>query len=111
LFATSKAVLSLDTLSRRVTELAAEMTGPPFLFRDLRRTAETEMAAIGFSVDLRAQLLSHGLGGVQSLHYDKHSYLPEKQAALAAWERHLAGQEQPATGATVVSIATRRRVA
>ncbi len=110
LFAAPRGVLSLDTLSHRVSELAAELGGPPFLFRDLRRTAETEMAAIGFSVDLRAQLLSHGLGGVQALHYDRHSYQTEKQAALEAWERHLEGQE-PATGATVVSIATRRRVA
>ena len=105
LFATSKTVLSLDTLSRRVAELAADMGGPPFLFRDLRRTAETEMAAIGFSVDLRAQLLSHGLGGVQAVFYDKHSYLPEKTAALEKWERHLEGKEP----ANVVNITARRR--
>lgn len=105
LFATSKTVLSLDTLSRRVSELATEMGGASFLFRDLRRTAETEMAAIGFSVDLRGQLLSHGLGGVQAVHYDKHSYLPEKTAALEKWERHLEGQEP----AKVVNITARRR--
>lgn len=105
LFTTPKTVLSLDTLSRRVSELATEMGGPSFLFRDLRRTAETEMAAIGFSVDLRGQLLSHGLGGVQAVHYDKHSYLPEKTAALEKWERHLEGQEP----AKVVNITARRR--
>ena len=105
LFATSKTLLSLDTLSRRVSELAAEMGGPSFLFRDLRRTTETEMAAIGFSVDLRAQLLSHGLGGVQAVHYDRHSYLAEKKAALEQWERHLEDQEP----AKVVSLSTRRR--
>ena len=49
------------------------------------------MAAIGFSVDLRGQLLSHGLGGVQAVHYDKHSYLPKKTAALEKWEHHLGG--------------------
>ncbi len=107
IFATSKTVLSLDTLSRRVSDLAAEMGGPSFLFRDLRRTAETEMATIGFSVDLRAQLLSHGLGGVQAVHYDKHSYLPEKAAALLKWERHL---ESKGT-AKVVNITARRRKA
>ena len=105
LFTTPKTVLSLDTLSRRVSELATEMGGASFLFRDLRRTAETEMAAIGFSVDLRGQLLSHGLGGVQAVHYDKHSYLPEKTAALEKWERHLEDQEP----AKVVNITARRR--
>lgn len=96
LFATSRTVLSLDTLSRRVAEISQEMEGPSFLFRDLRRTSETEMAGLGFSVDLRGQLLSHGLGGVQAVHYDRHSYLPEKKAALEKWERHLEGREEPA---------------
>lgn len=96
LFATSRTVLSLDTLSRRVAEISQEMEGPSFLFRDIRRTAETEMAGLGFSVDLRGQLLSHGLGGVQAVHYDRHSYLPEKKAALEKWERHLEGREEPA---------------
>ena len=107
LFATSKTVLSLDTLSRRVSELATEMGGPSFLFRDLRRTAETEMAAIGFSVDLRSQLLSHGLGGVQSVHYDRHSYLPEKKAALEKWVRHLEGREDVTSN--VVEMRRRKR--
>ncbi len=107
LFATSKTLLCLDSLSRRVSELATDMGGPSFLFRDLRRTAETEMAAIGFSMDLRGQLLSHGLGGVQAVHYDKHTYLSEKTAALQKWERHLEGQEP----AQVVNITTRRRAA
>jgi integrase len=53
--------------------------------RDLRRTAETMLAAMGVSKDVRAQLLSHGLGGVQDRHYDQHSYMEEKQSALAAW--------------------------
>ena len=100
-------MLSLDTLSRRVAEISQEMEGPSFLFRDLRRTSETEMAAIGFSVDLRAQLLSHGLGGVQAVHYDRHSYLPEKKAALEKWERHLEGKEDAANN--VVEMRRRKR--
>ncbi len=83
------------------------MEGPSFLFRDIRRTAETEMAGLGFSVDLRGQLLSHGLGGVQAVHYDRHSYLPEKKAALEKWERHLEGQEEAADN--VIPMKRRRR--
>lgn len=57
--------------------------------RDIRRTCETMQAALGLSRDTRAQLLSHGLSGVQQHHYDRHSYSDEKRAALIAWERHL----------------------
>lgn len=56
---------------------------------DLRRTCETMLAAIGISSDVRAQIQSHGLGGVQAAHYDRHGYMEEKRAALEAWERRL----------------------
>lgn len=57
--------------------------------RDLRRTAETMLAAMGISKDVRAQLLSHGLGGVQGRHYDQHDYMIEKRNALQAWADRL----------------------
>ena len=50
----------------------------PFQLRDLRRTCETMLAGLGVSSDIRAQLQSHGLGGVQNRHYDRHDYAPEK---------------------------------
>ena len=62
---------------------------PKIEARDLRRTAETMLASMGVSKDTRAQLLSHGLGGVQDRHYDQHDYLNEKRNALVAWERRL----------------------
>lgn len=104
LFANGEASLSRTTLSHRVNNLSMEMGGPSFILRDLRRTVETEMAALGFSVDLRAQLLSHGISGVQARHYDRHSYVNEKRAALGRWEQHLEGEER----GTVVPM---RRVA
>lgn len=55
-----------------------------FTLGDLRRTAETSLARLGVSKDVRAQLLSHGLAGVQARH-DRHDYMPEKRAALAKW--------------------------
>ena len=61
----------------------------PFNLRDVRRTVETMLAGMGVSRETRAQLLSHGLGGVQAVHYDRHSYMDEKRAALRAWEAHL----------------------
>jgi hypothetical protein len=63
-------------------ETAGELEKGPFTPGDLRRTVETRLAAAGIAKDVRAQLQSHGLGGVQDRHYDRHDYLPEKRAAL-----------------------------
>ncbi len=60
-----------------------------FELADLRRTCETLMASLGISKDTRAQIQSHGLGGVQARHYDRHEYMAEKVAALTAWARWL----------------------
>lgn len=48
----------------------------------IRKTVETRLAAAGVSKEHRAHLQSHGLGGVQDEHYDAHSYIDEKRAAL-----------------------------
>lgn len=61
----------------------------PFEARDLRRTAETVLAALGISSDVRAQIQSHGLGGVQYQHYNKHDYANEKRTTLVMWGEHL----------------------
>ena len=63
----------------------------PFTARDLRRTCETRLAELGVSKEDRAQLLSHGISGVQAKHYDRHSYLPQKRAALEKWADYLDG--------------------
>lgn len=68
---------------------AGELERGPFQLRDLRRTAETHMAAMGISSDVRAQIQSHGLGGIQARHYDRHDYMEEKRAALALWAARL----------------------
>jgi integrase len=69
----------------KAMQIAGELDHGPFSMRDLRRTAETHMAALGISSDVRAQIQSHGLGGIQIRHYDRHDYMPEKRAALALW--------------------------
>lgn len=89
---------------RTAMEEAGELEKGPFTVGDLRRTVETRLAAVGVSREDRAQLQSHGLGGVQSRHYDKHEYLGEKRAALEKLYSVLIG-----TPAKVTSI--RRRAA
>ncbi|MBE5315686.1 MAG: integrase family protein [Xanthomonadales bacterium] len=93
----------------RVARIAAAMkdageASEPFTLGDLRRTVETRLAAAGVSLEVRAQLQSHGLGGVQAKHYDRHSYGDEKRAALLLLLQILEGES-----ASVTPIAARRR--
>ena len=92
LFSTNGRVpLRKETVAGLVEEIekamlaAGELERGPFSMRDLRRTAETQMAALGISSDVRAQIQSHGLGGIQARHYDRHDYMAEKRAALQQW--------------------------
>jgi len=79
--------LNVKTLSNKVIEISKDMIEKkvretPFQLRDVRRTIETFLASQGVSKDVRGQLQSHGLSGVQDRHYDKYEYLPEKEAAM-----------------------------
>ena len=107
------APLRPETLTNAVTGIVAALRAKPkaerivkdpFQLRDIRRTCETRLAALGISRDLRAQIQSHGLGGVQAKHYDRHAYMPEKAAALAAWVKYL----ETAPAANVAHIGERR---
>jgi integrase len=60
-----------------------------FCYGDIRRTTETNMAAIDIQKDVRAQILSHGLGGLQDRHYNRWDYHDQKLAALLKWEAYL----------------------
>lgn len=62
--------------------LEAGEVSEPFTVGDLRRTVETRLASGGVSAEVRAQLQSHGLGGIQARHYDRHDYIEEKREAL-----------------------------
>ncbi len=86
--------LRVETVSAMVNSLARQMMEAKelregFELRDLRRTCETMLAAIGISSDIRAQIQSHGLGGVQARHYDRHNYMAEKRATLGSWNQYL----------------------
>lgn len=82
-----KVKLHRDTVSKYISAVSNEFVASgkstaPFIMADLRRTLETRMAGLGIPKDIRAQLQSHGLGGVQSRHYDRHEYEHEKRDAL-----------------------------
>jgi integrase len=101
-----------ETVSVLVAEISAKMVEAEearesFGLRDLRRTAETMLASLGVPSDVRAHLQSHGLGGVQKRHYDRHEYALEKRSALELWVAHLERLRAGKT-ASVVPIGHRR---
>jgi hypothetical protein len=73
---------------------AGELENGPFTLGDIRRTVETRLAASKVSSEDRAHLQSHGLGGVQNRHYDKHDYLEEKRQALDTLWNLLTAEEK-----------------
>ena len=78
-------------------QAADELEHGPFTIGDLRRTVETRLADAGVSADVRAHLQSHGLGGVQARHYDRHDYMREKRAALETLHRIVTGHAASVT--------------
>jgi integrase len=105
-----------ETVTNAATDIAAALRAKPkaerivkdpFQLRDLRRTCETRLAELGISRDLRAQIQSHGLGGIQAKHYDRHDYMQEKTLALASWAAYLT--RKPASNVRPMHGRTRRR--
>lgn len=63
----------------------------------IRRTVETLLGEAGISKDTRAQLLSHGISGVQDRHYDAGEYLRQKREALETLRSMLEPQPSKVT--------------
>ena len=96
----------INEVSRLVRTISVAMieTGEaaePFQTKDLRRTVETMLASMKVSKDIRAQLMSHGLAGVQSQRYDRYEYADEKRQALERWEYRLTEIESGTTSKVV----------
>ena len=106
---TGGASMTISTPGKRVSEISAEMKGLGFDIRDIRRSVETLLAGMGVNRDVRAQLLSHGLSGVQDKHYDRHGYIEEKRSALERWEGLLAEIAQGQERSNVVQMRRRKR--
>jgi integrase len=52
-----------------------------FTLHDLRRTARTQLAALGFRREVAERCLGHKLRGVEGT-YDRHDYFRERRAEL-----------------------------
>ncbi|MDN7180752.1 hypothetical protein M0D69_22695 [Caballeronia sp. SEWSISQ10-4 2] len=81
-----------DTVSDVVSEISTAMVKGGdavalFGWTDVRRTIETLLVQeLRVSKDLRAQILSHGLGGARARHYDRANYTYQIRPVLARWE-------------------------
>jgi integrase len=80
----------------RIDARMQEMLGDkfkPWRTHDLRRTAASEMAALGFQPHVIERVLNHvsgaqgGLVGV----YQRHEYREERRRAIMAWGAHVMG--------------------
>jgi integrase len=96
LFCSRNSLVALDSISGDVLKisdsmLAKDMARETFRAGDIRRTVETMLAeTLMISKDTRAQLLSHGLSGVQDRHYDKGAHLVAKTTAMRVWNDFVA---------------------
>lgn len=76
------------TLRDAVLEVSSAMVAANEIDRTftpgiIRKTVETRLSANnGASKEVRAQLQSHGISGVQDKHYNAHDFLDEKRVAL-----------------------------
>jgi integrase len=60
----------------------------PFVPHDLRRTVRSRLADLGVQPHVAEKVLNHKLGGVLQI-YDRADYMPEREAAMHAWNDKL----------------------
>lgn len=77
-----KTAMHATSLSAWAAEVGTKAKIEGFQLKRVRSGIETLLAQAGVSREIRGQLQSHGIGGVQDRHYDAHLYLPEKRQAL-----------------------------
>lgn len=70
-------------------ELIKRAKVPHFTRHDCRRFYSTTHSKLGTAPHIREILLTHALGTEVTRTYDRYTYLEEKRAAQAAYERHL----------------------
>jgi integrase len=77
----SKAKAKLDDRIAEARQREGSEPMPPWVLRDLRRTARSLMSRAGVSSDIAERVLGHVIPGVRGV-YDRHAYEAEKRDAL-----------------------------
>ncbi len=71
---------------------------------DLRRSAATQMAALGVPPSIIGRVLNHVQQSVTERHYSHHAYDVEKRQALDKWARRLSSLVGEASFPEVVTL-------
>ncbi len=84
-FSKLKKLVDDECLKRDTVEI------PPWTFHDLRRSVSTGMGGLGVDPHIIEAVLNHQTGVISGIAgtYNRHTYGPEKAAALAKWSKHL----------------------
>ena len=77
-----------DSVGTALTRALDDIGLGHFSSHDLRRTAATNISALGYGDDLIGRILNHKNRTVTA-RYNRHSYLDEKREALAKWSARL----------------------
>jgi integrase len=90
-FSAAKRILDGD-VTRKTKAMLPTAKLAHWRFHDLRRTAATGMAGMGFTPHVVERVLNHASGVTGGLVgvYQRHEYRPERRAALEAWGEHVA---------------------
>ena len=99
--------VGLDTLNVALQRVKHGL--PPFTLHDLRRTARTQLAALGVRREVAERCLGHQLRGVEGT-YDRHDYFKERRAALEQWTSLLLEAERGESKITSISRARNARI-
>lgn len=91
---------------RQQSEAAATFTVPDLRGHDLRRPAASMMASGGIPRLTISKILNHVERSITAV-YDRHSYDPEKRAALDWWDVTLHAILDKKDSATLLSFAAR----
>jgi integrase len=83
-----KTPVTADSLTKALSRNFDKLKTEHFSPHDLRRTAASQMTAMGISRLVVSKILNHVESGITAV-YDRHSYDKEKRQALDAWGRQL----------------------
>ncbi len=87
-----KTAISKDTIGEWAQEAVGQAL-PNFKLKQIRSSMETLLASEHVTEETVGRLLSHGISGVQSKHYNAYAYGKEKVACLLLLDQLLTGED------------------
>jgi len=95
-----------DTLNAALQRVQHDLR--PFTLHDLRRTARTQLSALGVRREVAERCLGHVIRGVEGT-YDRHDYFKERRTALERWTDVLVDAERGVRKVTAIGERSQRQ--